>query len=77
MALTPLTPFSYQLWNRDADQVHSRSVWHSLRGALYTSRKQRLQDPHIQPGLRGSVVDVIEARKLGGTGLEQWSQRGQ
>lgn len=30
MAFTPLTFFSYQLWNRDADQVHSRSVWHSL-----------------------------------------------
>lgn len=45
--------------NRDADQVHPRAVRHGPRGAAHTSREHRLQDPHIRPGLCGSVVGAV------------------
>lgn len=55
---------------RDTDQVHARAVRHSPRGAAHASREQRLQDPHVQPGLRGSVVGAVGVwgLRLGGRG---------
>ena len=55
----PLTLASSPAWNRDADQVHPCAVRHGPRGAAHPSREQWLQDPHIQPGLCGSVPGAV------------------